>query len=153
LAALKFFLGYALDRLHTARTSHHSVETMQDLPHRAGENRIFYPPSSSHRAQLIRLDERAADAEFAAAYGYDVTDWTGLALLRDIREMRTTCMAAQAAANRLAWTKRVCGWTPCAAVAVRGPGRDGKRFRRPVWSGERWSTRSTQSHGWTVVGR
>jgi hypothetical protein len=99
LAALKFFLGYVLDRLHTARTSHHSVETMQDLPHRAGENRICYPPSSSHRAQLIRLDERAADAEFAAAYGYDVTDWTGLALLRDIREMRTTCMAAQAAAN------------------------------------------------------
>jgi hypothetical protein len=35
--------------------------------------------------------------EFVAAYGYDVTEWTGFALLRDIREMRLTCMAAQAA--------------------------------------------------------
>jgi Ser/Thr protein kinase RdoA (MazF antagonist) len=38
-------------------------------------------------------------AEFVEAYGYDVTEWTGFALLRDIREMRMTCMAAQAAAN------------------------------------------------------
>lgn len=37
--------------------------------------------------------------EFVAAYGYDVTEWTGFALLRDIREMRMTCMAAQAAAE------------------------------------------------------
>ncbi|MFI6310252.1 phosphotransferase family protein [Nocardia fusca] len=38
--------------------------------------------------------------EFVAAYGYDVTEWTGFALLRDIREMRMTCMAAQAAAHQ-----------------------------------------------------
>lgn len=37
--------------------------------------------------------------EFVAAYGYDVTEWPGFALLRDIREMRMTCMAAQAAAQ------------------------------------------------------
>ncbi|MCX0272770.1 aminoglycoside phosphotransferase family protein [Nocardia zapadnayensis] len=37
--------------------------------------------------------------EFVAAYGYDVTQWTGFALLRDIREMRMTCMAVQAAAQ------------------------------------------------------
>ncbi|MFE3546949.1 phosphotransferase, partial [Nocardia sp. NPDC059177] len=34
---------------------------------------------------------------FWRAYGYDVTSWPGFALLRDIREMRMTCMAAQAA--------------------------------------------------------
>ncbi|WP_280437014.1 hypothetical protein [Nocardia carnea] len=37
--------------------------------------------------------------EFVAAYGYDVTEQPGFALLRDIREMRMTCMAAQAAAQ------------------------------------------------------
>ncbi|MFE3446028.1 phosphotransferase enzyme family protein [Nocardia sp. NPDC059180] len=36
---------------------------------------------------------------FEQAYGFDVTDWTGFPLLRDIREMRMTCMAAQAAAS------------------------------------------------------
>ncbi|MFQ6226493.1 phosphotransferase enzyme family protein [Nocardia sp. NPDC002869] len=38
-------------------------------------------------------------AEFVAAYGYDVTEWSGFRLLREIREMRMTCMAAQAAAK------------------------------------------------------
>ncbi|MFD4401227.1 phosphotransferase enzyme family protein [Nocardia sp. NPDC058499] len=37
--------------------------------------------------------------EFVAAYAYDVTEWAGFVLLRDIREMRMTCMAAQAAAQ------------------------------------------------------
>ncbi len=34
---------------------------------------------------------------FCDAYGYDVTTWEGFSLLRDIRELRMTCMAAQAA--------------------------------------------------------
>ncbi len=38
-------------------------------------------------------------ADFARAYGHDVTTWTGFPLLRDIREMRMTCMAVQAAAR------------------------------------------------------
>ncbi|WP_280438427.1 aminoglycoside phosphotransferase family protein [Nocardia carnea] len=37
-------------------------------------------------------------AAFVAAYGYDVTEWPGFELMRDIRETRMTCMAAQAAA-------------------------------------------------------
>ncbi|WP_063061544.1 phosphotransferase enzyme family protein [Nocardia sienata] len=39
-------------------------------------------------------------SEFVAAYGHDVTGWLGFPLLRDIREMRMTCMAAQTAANQ-----------------------------------------------------
>jgi Ser/Thr protein kinase RdoA (MazF antagonist) len=38
-------------------------------------------------------------AEFVHAYGFDVATWTGFPLLRDIREMRMTCMAAQAASQ------------------------------------------------------
>ena len=38
-------------------------------------------------------------ADFAEAYGYDVTTWAGFPLLRDIREMRMTCMTVQAAAD------------------------------------------------------
>ncbi|MFI5501099.1 phosphotransferase enzyme family protein [Nocardia asteroides] len=34
---------------------------------------------------------------FCDAYGYDVAEWQGFSLLRDIRELRMTCMAAQAA--------------------------------------------------------
>ncbi|MFC8526219.1 phosphotransferase [Nocardia sp. NPDC057227] len=34
---------------------------------------------------------------FAQAYGHDVETWPGFPLLRDIREMRMTCMAVQAA--------------------------------------------------------
>lgn len=34
---------------------------------------------------------------FARAYGVDVTDWAGFETLRDIREFRMTCMAAQVA--------------------------------------------------------
>ncbi|MFI9535478.1 hypothetical protein ACIG56_19800 [Nocardia fusca] len=48
-------------------------------------------------------DERAADAEFAAAYGYDVTDWTGLALLANmppLRERSGTLSAAVGASIR-----------------------------------------------------
>lgn len=36
-------------------------------------------------------------AEFVRTYGHDVTTWDGFATLRDIRELRMTCMAAQAA--------------------------------------------------------
>ncbi|MEV4207805.1 phosphotransferase enzyme family protein [Nocardia salmonicida] len=36
-------------------------------------------------------------ATFWHEYGYDVTTWTGFELLRDIRELRMTCMAAQSA--------------------------------------------------------
>ncbi|MFE7720541.1 phosphotransferase enzyme family protein [Nocardia rhizosphaerihabitans] len=36
---------------------------------------------------------------FCDAYGYDVTAWDGFQLLRDIRELRMTCMAAQAAGS------------------------------------------------------
>ncbi|UGT61569.1 phosphotransferase enzyme family protein [Nocardia asteroides] len=36
-------------------------------------------------------------AGFAQAYGHDVETWPGFPLLRDIREMRMTCMAVQAA--------------------------------------------------------
>ncbi|MEU2254441.1 aminoglycoside phosphotransferase family protein [Nocardia xishanensis] len=36
-------------------------------------------------------------AAFCDAYGHDVTNWSGFALLRDIREMRMTCMAVQVA--------------------------------------------------------
>ncbi|WP_280455521.1 phosphotransferase family protein [Nocardia brasiliensis] len=32
---------------------------------------------------------------FCAAYGHDVTTWSGFELLRDVREFRMTCMAAQ----------------------------------------------------------
>lgn len=35
--------------------------------------------------------------EFVRTYGHDVTLWEGFATLRDIRELRMTCMAAQAA--------------------------------------------------------
>ncbi|MEV0354572.1 aminoglycoside phosphotransferase family protein [Nocardia sp. NPDC050697] len=38
-------------------------------------------------------------AGFAQAYGHDVETWPGFPLLRDIREMRMTCMAVQAAAR------------------------------------------------------
>ncbi|WP_280243722.1 phosphotransferase enzyme family protein [Nocardia abscessus] len=37
--------------------------------------------------------------DFAGAYGSDVTTWAGFELLRDIREMRMTCMAVQTAAE------------------------------------------------------
>ncbi|WP_157172609.1 hypothetical protein [Nocardia exalbida] len=37
--------------------------------------------------------------DFAEAYGFDVTTWEGFELLRDIREMRMTCMAVQTAAE------------------------------------------------------
>ncbi len=35
--------------------------------------------------------------EFVRTYGHDVTTWDGFATLRDIRELRMTCMAAQTA--------------------------------------------------------
>ncbi len=44
----------------------------------------------------ITADEYAA---FCDVYGHDVTEWAGFALLRDIREFRMTCMAAQHAAT------------------------------------------------------
>ncbi|WP_245967023.1 phosphotransferase family protein [Sphaerisporangium album] len=37
--------------------------------------------------------------DFVAVYGYDVTPWEGFETLRDIREFRMTCMAAQVAAE------------------------------------------------------
>ncbi|MEV7964720.1 phosphotransferase [Sphaerisporangium sp. NPDC088356] len=37
--------------------------------------------------------------DFVRAYGYDVTTWDGFETLRDIREFRMTCMAAQVAAE------------------------------------------------------
>jgi hypothetical protein len=45
------------------------------------------------RARLTELEQKWADA-----YGFDVTAWHGFALLRDIRELRMTCYAAQQAA-------------------------------------------------------
>ncbi|WP_327109986.1 aminoglycoside phosphotransferase family protein [Nocardia sp. NBC_01730] len=39
---------------------------------------------------------------FSDAYGVDVTAWAGFELLRDIREMRMTCMAVQTAAENFA---------------------------------------------------
>ncbi|MEV0150001.1 MULTISPECIES: aminoglycoside phosphotransferase family protein [unclassified Nonomuraea] len=36
---------------------------------------------------------------FVKVYGYDVTGWDGFEILRDIREFRMTCMAAQVAAE------------------------------------------------------
>ncbi|WP_051407240.1 phosphotransferase enzyme family protein [Nocardia sp. CNY236] len=44
--------------------------------------------------------DRDLNDEFARAYGYDITTWVGFTLLRDIREMRMTCMAAQAAGQQ-----------------------------------------------------
>jgi aminoglycoside phosphotransferase (APT) family kinase protein len=38
-------------------------------------------------------------AVFCRTYGHDVTTWAGFALLRDIREFRMACMAAQLAAE------------------------------------------------------
>ncbi|WP_084965856.1 aminoglycoside phosphotransferase family protein [Thermoactinospora rubra] len=35
--------------------------------------------------------------QFVASYGHDVTQWAGFEMLRDIREFRLVCMAAQAA--------------------------------------------------------
>ncbi|MGP4103406.1 hypothetical protein [Nonomuraea sp. KM90] len=40
---------------------------------------------------------------FVRAYGHDVTTWAGFETLRDIREFRMTCMAAQVAAENPAW--------------------------------------------------
>jgi aminoglycoside phosphotransferase len=37
--------------------------------------------------------------EYCRVYGHDVAGWAGFALLRDIREFRMTCMAAQVAAE------------------------------------------------------
>ncbi|MFI6367625.1 phosphotransferase family protein [Nocardia sp. NPDC050630] len=61
-------------------------------------------------------------AEFCDVYGYDVTDWVGFGLLRDIREFRMTTMAAQSAtenpkdreqaAHRLACIRSDCGPRP-----------------------------------------
>ena len=44
-----------------------------------------------------RID-RGQYQQFSDAYGFDVTAWHGFALLRDIRELRMTCYAAQQAA-------------------------------------------------------
>jgi aminoglycoside phosphotransferase len=44
----------------------------------------------------ITADDYAA---FCQTYGHDVTTWEGFALLRDSREFRMTCMAAQIAAE------------------------------------------------------
>jgi hypothetical protein len=44
------------------------------------------------------MDSRQWQA-YSDAYGYDVTDWAGFAVLRDIRELRMTSMACQAAAT------------------------------------------------------
>ncbi|GAA0644396.1 aminoglycoside phosphotransferase family protein [Kutzneria viridogrisea] len=45
-----------------------------------------------------RLDA-AEWASYCDAYGYDVTTWSGFTVLRDIRELRMTTMAAQVAAT------------------------------------------------------
>ncbi|MEU6563351.1 aminoglycoside phosphotransferase family protein [Nocardia nova] len=68
--------------------------------------------------------------EFCEKYGYDVTNWAGFELLRDIREFRMTTMAAQAAStntasraqseHRLACIRAQCGerpWTGWTALA------------------------------------
>lgn len=59
---------------------------------------------------------------FCDAYGHDVTDWAGYELLRDLREFRMTCMAAQAATenpthreqadHRIACLRGKCGPRP-----------------------------------------
>jgi aminoglycoside phosphotransferase (APT) family kinase protein len=41
--------------------------------------------------------------EFATSYGYDVLDWPGFEVLRDIRELRVTCYAAQRATENSAY--------------------------------------------------
>jgi len=63
--------------------------------------------------------------EFVAAYGYDVAEWNGFALLRDIREMRMTCMAVQAAAQQPA---------RLAQAQLRVDSLRGRRGQRP-WGG------------------
>jgi hypothetical protein len=62
---------------------------------------------------------------FCLAYGYDVTTSPGYPLLRDIREFRMTCMAAQLAAENDALTAQAA-WRLSCIRGDRGP--------RP-WSG------------------
>ena len=63
------------------------------------------PPESDLISTAIKHSsfgwiDRDLNDEFARAYGYDVTTWVGLSLLRDLREMRMTCMATQAAGRQ-----------------------------------------------------
>ncbi|WP_406265656.1 phosphotransferase [Nocardia sp. NBC_00881] len=62
---------------------------------------------------------------FWREYGYDVTTWSGFSLLRGIRELRMTCMAAQAAGSNPAHTAQAQHRVDCLRGRV-GP--------RP-WSG------------------
>ncbi|MFC8045717.1 phosphotransferase enzyme family protein [Nocardia sp. NPDC057353] len=62
---------------------------------------------------------------FAEAYGRDVETWSGFPLLRDIREMRMTCMAVQAAGRD---SRRA------AQAQLRVDSLRGRRGPRP-WSG------------------
>ncbi|MFE6922019.1 phosphotransferase enzyme family protein [Nocardia sp. NPDC057663] len=59
------------------------------------------------------------------AYGYDVTTWSGFLVLRDIRELRMTCMAAQAAGSKPAHAAQAQHRVDC----LRG------RFGARPWSG------------------
>lgn len=45
--------------------------------------------------------------QFVASYGHDVTQWAGFEILRDIREFRMTCMAAQVAGENPARTPEI----------------------------------------------
>lgn len=50
---------------------------------------------------------------FCRAYGHDVAEWDGYGLLRDIREFRMTCMAAQVAAEDNARTGQAAWRLSC----------------------------------------
>jgi len=54
--------------------------------------------STAVKYVTYRRIDRGQYRQFSDAYGFDVTNWHGFALLRDIRELRMTCYAAQQAA-------------------------------------------------------
>ena len=56
--------------------------------------------------------------QFCDAYGQDVINWAGFRVLRDIRELRVTCYAAQQAAEQPNSPRQACAW----------------RASRPTWS-------------------
>ncbi|MFK4086130.1 phosphotransferase family protein [Kribbella sp. NPDC020789] len=53
--------------------------------------------STAVRLRTFGTMTAAEYAGFADTYGYDVLEWDGFEVLRDIRELRVTCYAAQRA--------------------------------------------------------
>jgi aminoglycoside phosphotransferase (APT) family kinase protein len=74
------------------------------------ERASFGPPEWDLVSTAVKLTTTGAVsadeyAEFCAAYGSDVTEWTGYELLAEARELRMTSYAAQHAATHPQWRR------------------------------------------------